>query len=128
MSQRCFVLGGLMLVLAGCQPASERSDRSASAAVARMDALDQAAIAFVGNHSRAEIKQSMDRAMSLYGLELTEDNYSRAGSVLVALQGKNGTAEMAILDYMIRSHVEGVRLSFGEAAALASVFLLNGDR
>jgi hypothetical protein len=46
----------------------------------------------------------------------------------VALRKSNGVQEMAILDYMIRSHVPGVTLTFPEAAALSAVFLKNGDR
>jgi hypothetical protein len=57
-----------------------------------------------------------------------EENYSRAGSVLVALRKENGTPEIAILDYMIRSHVPGVNVTFPEAAALSSAFLKAGDR
>ncbi|HEX2207571.1 MAG TPA: hypothetical protein VHG93_07795 [Longimicrobium sp.] len=91
------------------------------------DALDQAVLAFVGNPARTEIKSRMDVALRLYGLQPTEENYSRAGSVLVTLRKQNGTPEMAILDYMIRSHVDGVNLSFPEGAAIASVFLATGD-
>ena len=87
-----------------------------------------AEIAFVGGYSQAQIKERMDRAMVLYGLPITNENYHHAGSALVALRKENGTAEMAILDYMIRSHVEGVNLSFPEAAAFASVSLVAGDR
>lgn len=90
--------------------------------------LDQAVLAFTGNPTRTEIKPRMDVALQLYGLQATEENYGRAGSVLVTLRQQNGTPEMAILDYMIRSHVEGVNLSFPEAAAIASVMLATGDR
>jgi hypothetical protein len=90
--------------------------------------LDQAVLAFVGKPTRREIKSQLDIALRLYGMQPTEENYSRAGSALVVLRKQNGTPEMAILNYMIRSHVEGVNLSFPEAAAIASVMLATGDK
>jgi hypothetical protein len=62
----------------------------------------------------------------VYGAEVNEENYNRAASALVALRKENGVPEMQILDYMIRSHVPGVKLTFPEAAAIASVFLKAG--
>lgn len=91
------------------------------------DPLDQMEIAFLGGYSRSEIKLRIDEAMTLYGMPITEENYSRAGSVLVTLRQEYGPTEMDILDYMIRSHVPGVDLSFNEAAAFAVVFLAAGD-
>ena len=93
-----------------------------------MDALGKMELAFVGGHTRGQIKRQMDRAMRLYGLPITEENYSRAGSALVALRKQNGTAEMEILEHMIRSHVPGAKLTFPTAAAISSVFLVAGDR
>ncbi|MCZ7575962.1 MAG: hypothetical protein M5U18_02460 [Dehalococcoidia bacterium] len=91
-------------------------------------ALEQMANAFDGGPSQAVIKARLDAAFALYGLQPTEDNYSRAGSTLVSLRRANGATEMAILDYMICSHVPGVRMTFPEAAAVASVMLKSGDR
>lgn len=70
------------------------------------DPLDQASLAFVGGHSRSEIKLTMDEVLTVYGLELSDENYSRAGSVLVGLrkaaieQGclEEDCSEMAILE------------------------------
>ena len=92
------------------------------------DPLALAQAAFVGNHSRDQIKLRLDRALTLYGMPITDDNYSRAASSLVALRRENGVAEMAVLDYMIRSHVPGVAISFPQGAAMASVFLAAGDK
>ena len=85
-------------------------------------------IAFEGGHKKEEIKARLDKAMKLYGLTLTEENYSRAGSTLVALRQKNRTKEMDILSYMIRSHVPGVKMHFAEAAGIASAMLVSGDK
>lgn len=91
-------------------------------------ALAKAELVFVGNYTQGEIKQRLDVAMGLYGVPRTEENYSRAASALVSLRQANGTSEMDILSYMIRSYVPGVNLSFPEAAGLASVLLTVGDR
>ncbi len=48
------------------------------------DPLAQMEIAFEGNYSKAQIKEFMDLAMKLYSLPITNENYSRAGSALVA--------------------------------------------
>ena len=99
----------------------------AGSVVATASPLEQMEVAFIGNPSRAAIKARMDQAMRLYGLPITEDNYSRAASVLVVMRKEHGQSEMAILDYMIRSHVPGVSLDFPDAAALSAVFLTVGD-
>jgi hypothetical protein len=112
----------------GSQPSSDAGRISTTRTSADTDALDMMVVAFEGGYSRAEIKERMDKAMTLYGLSLSEDEYNRAGSVLVALRNKSGISEMKILNYMIRSHVSGVNLTFPDAAALSVSFLEAGDR
>ena len=92
------------------------------------DPLDQMVIAFSGNYSRTQINERLDKAMELYNLPMTKENYSRAGSALVALRKETGQKEMDILGYMIRSHVSGVNMDFPSAAGLAASFLSAGDR
>ncbi len=90
-------------------------------------ALDLMEVAFVGGYTRVEIQARIDRAMALYGLPITDENYNRAGSVLVALRNEYGVPEMEVLDYMIRSAVAGVDVSFPDGAGLAAAFLYLGD-
>ena len=97
-------------------------------ATLRSAALQNMEVAFVGNWSASEIQPVLDRAMLLYGVLPTEENYSRAASALIVLQKEYGPTEMEILDYMIRSHVPGVNLTFPEAAAFSVIFLAAGDR
>jgi hypothetical protein len=120
----------LLALVLGCGPGNQAptEDRATSVSGFPDNALDQAVLAFVSNPTRTEIKSRLDVALRLYGLQPTEENYGRAASALVTLRKQNGTAEMAILDYMIRSHVDRVNLSFPEGAAIASVFLAAGDR
>jgi hypothetical protein len=97
-------------------------------AVAAMDPLSQAELAFVGGVTRQQIKERLDEACLLYGLPQTADSYSRASSTLVALRKANDIPEMTILNHMIRSHVPGVNLSFPEAAGISAAFLKAGDK
>ena len=92
------------------------------------DPLAQMEIVFKGNYSKAQIKERIDKAMKLYNVPLTNEYYSRAGSVLVTLRKEFGPSEMDILSYMIRSYVPGVAIEFPEAAALSTSFLAAGDK
>lgn len=91
------------------------------------DPLDQMVIAFNGSYSKIQIKERLDKAIDLYNLPRTKENYSRAGSTLVALRKETGHTEMDILAYMIRSHVQGVNMDFPSAAGLAASFLSAED-
>ena len=95
--------------------------------VSSNDPLDQMVIAFNGSYSKTQIKKRIDKAMELYNLPRTKENYSRAGSALVALRKEVGPNEMDILSYMVRSHVQGVNMDFPSAAGLAAAFLSVGD-
>lgn len=92
------------------------------------DALTMMHTVFKGDYTKAQIKQQLDVAMKFYNTPITEENYSRAGSVLVTFRKDTGIHEMVILDYMIRSYVPGVKLNFPDAAAIAATFMQLGDR
>lgn len=97
--------------------------QSAAGAQPPSDPLSQMEIAFEGNFSQSQIKARLDRAMQLYNFPITNENYSRAGSSLVALRKQFGPREMDILSHMIRSHVPGANLSFPDAAGVSAAFL-----
>lgn len=80
-------------------------------------------VAFIGGHSRTEIKARMDKVMPLYNLPITEENYERAGSSLVALRKETGVAEIAILQCMSEMHVDGLNMQFPSSAALCATTL-----
>ncbi len=92
-------------------------------------ALEQMQLTFMGSPARSQIQAKVDESFGLYGLRPSEDTYSRAGSTLVALrremneQGCGVCTEMAILDYMIESHVPGVDMEWHEAAGWAAASL-----
>lgn len=92
------------------------------------DPLNQMEIAFEGNYTRLQIKQRVEEAMDLYNVPKTQENYSRVGSVLVVLRKETGQREMDIIDYMIRSHVPDVVISFPDAAAISATFLQSVER
>ena len=126
---------GILAVLTACgeggPPATTREPPpggSTPTSVNDLTALQQMEIAFNGNRAVSEIQPVLDRALLLYGLPITEENYSRAGSTLVALRKEHGPSEMDILDYMIRSHMPGVEISFPEAAAFSVIFLAVSDQ
>ncbi len=108
-----------VLVLIGCDNSQER----ATNAVNQMTALQQMEIAFEGGYTIQQIKPLLDKAMQLYRVPITEENYNRIGNALVALRKNSGMKEMDILNNMIRSYNPRLTMSFGEAAeqALASV-------
>ena len=91
-------------------------------------ALEIMEVVFNGNYSLPKIKEQVDKAMQLYGLELTEDNYNRVASVLVKLRQEYSVDEMDILNYMICSHINGVSMTFPDMAAISVVALTSGDR
>lgn len=95
---------------------------------ASSDPLDQMVVVFEGNYSKGQIKNRIDKAMNLYNLPITNENYSRAASSLITLRKNVGPSEMDILDYMIRSYVKGVNVDFPSAAGLAATMLAVGDR
>ena len=69
-------------------------------------ALEMMEQVFVGNHTQAQIKERLDRAMELYGEARTEENYLKYGSVLVRLRKEiSGATEMNILACVIGAHV-----------------------
>lgn len=126
------------LFIVGCEPSStsnqpsqsrgsSRSSTSSSSAVQSMTALQQMELAFVGNPRQSVIKPKLDRAFRLYGVEITEENYSRAGSSLVVLRQETGVPEMEILEFMICSHVPGINVDFPSMAALSATAIRVGD-
>lgn len=95
--------------------------------VSNMTALQQMTIAFDGGYSEKEIKDKITEAMILYNMPITEEDYSRVGSVLVALRQQEGIEEMLILDYMINKlYKPGINLNFSGAAALSVTILKTG--
>lgn len=80
---------------------------------------------FVDKPSEDEIERYMNKALDVYGLERTDENYNKVGSALVDLRmnsSKNIT-EMDILKYTIKIHVKNAKIP--DMMAMASVYLEN---
>ncbi|HYR86446.1 MAG TPA: hypothetical protein VE422_20330 [Terriglobia bacterium] len=121
--RKLIVLIGI-IVLAGCssqQPSStttEQQPKSAMAGAAKMgqlatDPFAQMSLSFEGNPPAAEIQARMDKVLPLYGLEINNENRTRAGQTLVALRKQYGASEIGVLDNMITTPPSG---KFEEAA------------
>lgn len=92
-----------------------------------MTALQQIAITFDGDYSEKEIKDKITEAMVLYNVPITEENYSRAGSTLIALKNDSKIEEMLILDYMINKlYTPSIKMTFPEASAWSVTALKTG--
>lgn len=80
-------------------------------------------VAFEGYPDREEIKPMLEEVMKRYGLDITEDNLSRAGSVLVTLrkESKVGVTELEILKHMYQRGA--VNSTFPNQAAVSSLIL-----
>lgn len=129
------ILSGVLLAACGAGPASRtaepapaRTPSPARSVAAERTALEMMEAVFGVSQSR--IKAALDESLSAFDVELTEENYERAGSVLVSLanhneeEGCTGCNEMAILEYMNRNYVPGVSMEWQEWAALSSTALL----
>lgn len=103
------------------------SSETAHEAVSNMTALQQITLAFDGNYSEKEIKDKITEAMVLYNVPITEENYKRAGNVLVVLRQQQGIEEMLILDYMINKlYTPNIKMTFPEAAGWSVTILKTG--
>lgn len=113
------ILAVSLALLVGC--GSQR--QSAEQAVEELDPLNQATVAFIGNPASRDIKAAMDTAFASTGTPSTDENYSRAGSTLVALRKRNGGTEMETLR-CIPSRVGDPRIpdrTFPSVAVLCSL-------
>ncbi|QXP61537.1 hypothetical protein [Olleya sp. HaHaR_3_96] len=89
-------------------------------------AYDKMEVAFIGNPMTSEIQPTLEKVMKFHGIEVTENNLERTGSVLVTLrkESKIKITEMDILNHMNKNGTS--QLSFPEQAAI-SLFLLEAN-
>lgn len=77
-------------------------------------------VAFSTYPDRSEVKTKVDAALVATGTSISEDSYSRAGSVLVTMRKSNGADEMRTLD-CIPAHANDPRAQGGDFAAVAAL-------
>jgi exopolysaccharide biosynthesis predicted pyruvyltransferase EpsI len=77
-------------------------------------------ISFAGSPSRNEIQRKVDAAFAATDTPITEENFTRAGSVLIAFRKEHGLNEMQILDCIPRRAADPrvPSLSFPNVAAV----------
>lgn len=85
--------------------------------------LDQMSISFENSPGRHQIQSVLDPVMEAYGVALTEENYSRAGSTLVAIRQEVGIPEMEVLDCMSRQRSRWGSRGFAHGAGLSAFTL-----
>ena len=93
-----------------------------------MHPLDRMTSTFVGNHTRNSVKSRVEKAMFMYGLELTEENYQEVERVLTRLRKESGAGEMEILSFMIQAFDAGEHIGFKEMATLSAKTIAKDDR
>jgi hypothetical protein len=92
----------------------------------KQDALSMIQAVFVGNLSREEIKEKLDLVLKSTNTDITEENYSRAGSVLVDARKNTGLSEIKLLDCMaglFKEKTNNIKVTFPEASALCTTIL-----
>ncbi len=84
--------------------------------------LEKMELVFIWNYSKEDIKLKLDDAMVLYWLEINENNYNIAWSILVSLRKNTNDSitEMDILNYMIKSYSPWVKMSFSDIAWIST--------
>lgn len=89
--------------------------------------LEKIYLVFDGDYSDREIKESLTKAMTLYGMPISDENYGKAANVLFSLSEKYDIDEMIILDYMINDlYFSGITLDYAGAAAISVTVMKTG--
>ena len=89
-----------------------------------MSSLEKMELAFVGNPSIQDIKPILDSVMRDHSLAISEENYSRAGSALVAMRKEFGVSEIKILNCMHAAKMgSSSNVSFPDGVAVCAVTL-----
>lgn len=126
MKIRVAVLGVCVAALtSGCGASSEPDD----APDVPTSPIDQMVITFQGSPTKADLTDALDNAMNATQTAITDENYSRAGSVLVTFRKKNGFSEMKILECMPK-RADDPRLpslTFPHVAAVCITDLVQGN-
>jgi len=104
-------------------PQTQEKAPSAVAAIAKLgqlatDPIAQMSMTFDGNPPQQEIREKIDKALAMYGMEVNNVNRGLAGRTLVALRKEHGHSEMAILDQMLSTPPDGTK--FEDAATRIS--------
>lgn len=119
-----FVILPYLVMLLSCQEQGTQTSVTSNGeySVSELSALDKMSLAFDGNPSSAAIKDLIDPVLRMYGLAPNENNYNRAGSVLVRMRQEYGVSETDILEGLGDERIPYVNLP--EAIAITTVLLI----
>ncbi len=105
------------------QPKQEEMREEIKQEVKDLTPLEQMLITFEGDNKMEDIRNKVIKAMTLYNVELTDENYSRVGSTLVGARKSFGVKEMDILDYMIENYTPNLKVTFPDMVGIATAIL-----
>lgn len=91
---------GLMAAALTLTACGSNDEPEAAPSTPPSDPLEQMLITFNGSPSRGEIQEALDDALNATGTPVTNENYSRAGSVLTTFRQERGVDEMDVLECM----------------------------
>ena len=85
--------------------------------------LEKMELAFVGNPTISMIRRILDGVMRDHSFPISDENYSRAGSALVAIRKQTGVSEMDILRCMQTAKMGSYNVSFSDGVAICAITL-----
>jgi ABC-type phosphate transport system substrate-binding protein len=109
-----FTAAMFAITLGGCAAKPEAKETPPS------KPLEQMLISFNGSPTMGEITEALNDAFAATDTPITDENYSRAGSVLVKFRQEYGVDEMEILD-CIPGRANDPRVKDNAFASIAAV-------
>lgn len=105
-----FIAAFIIVIMASCGSSNEQGGMSGDTA----EAMDMLESVFDGPYSKWAIKSKLDTVLTMYKMELKNENYLKVGNSLVAMRkdGDGSFVEMDIINDMINTNsgAQGVSL------------------
>lgn len=95
--------------------------------IEKLNVWDKIIISFEGGYDKKLIKEKMDLAMTLYDVDLTEQNYEKTASALIAMRKEFGVQEMKILEYVILMYSPKIKMTLADAIGYAATAIVTGN-
>lgn len=120
-------LSAFFILVVASSLSTDNQNVAINESVDDLTTMEKIYLVFDDNYSDREITESLTKAMTLYGMPISDENYGKAANVLFSLSEEYGIDEMIILDYMINElYFSGITLDFGDAAAISLTVLKTG--
>ncbi len=107
-----FIAVFVIAIMASCGSSSQQGGMSGDTA----EAMDMLESVFEGPYSKWAIKSKLDTVLTMYKMELKNENYLKVGNRLVAMRkdGDGSFVEMDIINDMINTNSGAQGVSFDE--------------